>query len=207
MKEQGENIDQLFKDKLSGRSFDIPAGYVSNLEGMLPPEKSNGKLFWWLGGSLILIGVLVAGYFWNNGSSIKEYYTLENVGLVDSVSVDSFISQQDFDKVYASINESSKSNGAEFVNNTDGHKLPDNNSKINDAQSSSGQNTSSNTKKDSGDLTNKTIVKNTSSKNTKETIMILLINLNFTKLSIISLQGFVRCFFTVLEHALSKKMQ
>ena len=104
MSEEKNNIDQLFKEKLSIRKFDVPAGYVSNLESMLPPEKSNGKMAWWIVGSLLFLSVAAAVYFWPSNSLLPEYQSFVEHIKIDSLKTEGF-------QPYANDGNSDENNG------------------------------------------------------------------------------------------------
>ena len=105
MKEPKENIDQLFKSKLEEQSFEIPAAYISNLESMLPPEKKNGKYFWWFSLSVAILSLSAWGYYALfssvNTSDVAYSANASQNFLIDSIKVGSagnvFMKTQDGD--------------------------------------------------------------------------------------------------------------
>ena len=94
MSEEKNNIDQLFKDKLSNRSFDIPADYVTNLESMLPPEKSNGKLLWWIFGPLFIVALSLV-YLWPSNTNLALYETSLSEKKIDSIKIEEALGSTD----------------------------------------------------------------------------------------------------------------
>lgn len=85
MKEQDENIDQIFKENLADRSFEIPAAYVANMESMLPPSNSKNRLWWIFGLSFCAIGVMAGLYFWSENGNIQQYHVENCNSIIDSV--------------------------------------------------------------------------------------------------------------------------
>lgn len=166
MKEQEENIDKLFKEKLGERSFEIPAGYVSNLESMLPPERSNVKLFWVLGLFFYALGILAGIYFWPNNDSIQQYHESNQFAIVDSVKLHR---QEGFEGEKPITFEDDVAN-ANNIGNTD---LPAVNTPTSNSQTAEDNYNSRVDSKPKGSANSKNIkdnfVKNTASSNTSAT--------------------------------------
>ena len=80
--ESKNNIDKLFKDKLSNREFDIKESFLADLEGRLDAQKPKKKLWRMFFYSLIALV----------GASLFAYYvTTNNV----NDTIDSQISMED----------------------------------------------------------------------------------------------------------------
>ena len=62
--ESKNNIDKLFKDKLSNREFDIKESFLADLEGKLNAQKPKRKLWWifYTLGIVIILGSLSYNY-------------------------------------------------------------------------------------------------------------------------------------------------
>lgn len=62
MKNHDENIDQLFKEKLENRSFEIPAAFLSDLESKLPAQKKKKIWLWWFSSFIVLSFLFYLSY-------------------------------------------------------------------------------------------------------------------------------------------------
>ncbi len=72
------NIDKLFKDKLSNREFDIKESFLADLEGKLDAQKPKNKLWWIFYTVGIVIIVLSLSYFYRTieDTSSKYYFPI-----------------------------------------------------------------------------------------------------------------------------------
>ena len=76
--ESKNNIDKLFKDKLSNREFDIKESFLADLEGKLDAQKPKKK-FWWIFytvGIVIIVGSLSYYYRTIEDTSSKYYFPI-----------------------------------------------------------------------------------------------------------------------------------
>ena len=74
--ESKNNIDKLFKDKLSNREFDIKESFLADLEGKLNAQKPKRKLWWifYTLGIVIILGSLSYNYRTIEDTSSKYYF-------------------------------------------------------------------------------------------------------------------------------------
>jgi len=63
---EDKNIDQLFKDKLASQNFEVPASFLSDLEGQLdamaPTKKKKAGFYWWFLGLIPLFLIAYISY-------------------------------------------------------------------------------------------------------------------------------------------------
>ena len=76
--ESKNNIDKLFKDKLSNREFDIKESFLADLEGKLDAQKPKNKLWriFYTVGIVIIVGSLSYFYRTIEDTSSKYYFPI-----------------------------------------------------------------------------------------------------------------------------------
>jgi hypothetical protein len=121
--ESKNNIDKLFKDKLSNREFDIKESFLADLEGKLDAQKPKKK-FWWIFytvGIVIIVGSLSYYYRTIEDTSSKYYFP---ISLNDSYQKTEAITDDQVDAEVAAIDEigteaTSKTNGSNSADQLD----------------------------------------------------------------------------------------
>ena len=80
MKNNDENIDNLFKEKLQNRSFEIPDAFIADLESKLPAQKKKKKVWlWWLSSFIVLAILSFLSYIQFFNHSTPSNLTNEQV--------------------------------------------------------------------------------------------------------------------------------
>ena len=121
--ESKNNIDKLFKDKLSNREFDIKESFLADLEGKLDAQKPKKK-FWWIFytvGIVIIVGSLSYYYRTIEDTSSKYYFP---ISLNDSYQKTEAITDGQVDEEVVNINKAgteatSKTNDSNSVGQLD----------------------------------------------------------------------------------------
>ena len=120
--ESKNNIDKLFKDKLSNREFDIKESFLADLEGKLDAQKPKKKLWriFYIVGIVIVLGSLSYFYRTIEDTSSKYFPTSLN----ESYQKTDAITDGQVDEEVVAIDKigteaTSKTNGSNSVNQLD----------------------------------------------------------------------------------------
>ena len=136
------NLDNFFKKKLENREFKMEDAYWADMEQMIEAEEKGNdrKFLWaWLLGGLLLVTMLVGGYFWNAAS--------RSTAAVDQTIINTnttAIKEQTPTQAATNVSETKEKNPIEVSESKAGTQIEMSNSNNKNTNASASQNTVSN---------------------------------------------------------------